>query len=314
MANFSYADYQNAVAQAEANSNGGAKIGYFKLKDDGDIAIARLNIGTTDDLMFASVHTIGINGKWIKVSCLNPLGSYNGDCALCSAHNANPKGAVSKAAKKLFIPMLVSYRDPNSATGYTAPAPVIWDRPAAFSRELANKLMIAGDLRNTLVLITRNGKAGDMQTTYSMDILPAEHPVFKPEMIPADFSAFNGFNIAKHSYWEKTAEEINTYLTTGQFPGNIQTNNQQTASSVANVAASYTAPTASPAYPPAPASYSVPANPAINFQAQQTPTAAPLTEATPTVTPAAAPVGAPAPAPVADAPAAPARNFSGFSF
>jgi Tfp pilus assembly protein FimV len=125
-------------------------------------------------------------------------------------------------------------------------------------------------------------------------------------MIPADFSAFNGFNIAKHSYWEKTAEEINTYLTTGQFPGNIQTNNQQTASSVANVAASYNAPTASPAYPPAPASYSAPANPAINFQAQQVPTAAPLTEATPTVTPA--------PAPVADAPAAPTRNFSGFSF
>ena len=67
MANFSYADYQNVVAQAQANGEGGAKVGYFKLKNDGDIAIARLNIGSTDELMFASVHTIGINGKWIKV-------------------------------------------------------------------------------------------------------------------------------------------------------------------------------------------------------------------------------------------------------
>ena len=232
MANFSYADYQNVVAQAQANGEGSAKIGYFKLKNDGDIAIARLNIGSTDELMFASVHTIGINGKWIKVSCLNPLGSYNGDCGLCSAHNANPKGAVSKAAKKLFIPMMVSYRDPNAVTGYTAPVPVIWDRPAAFSRELANKLMVAGDLRNTLVLITRNGKAGDMQTTYSMDILPADHPVFKPDMIPADFSAFNNFNIARHSYWEKSAEEIQIYLTSGQFPEKTANNAQQVSSTV----------------------------------------------------------------------------------
>ena len=310
MAQFSYDQYQNVVAQAQANGEGSAKVGYFKLKNDGDIAIARLNIGTTDDLMFASVHTIGTGGKWIKVSCLNPLGSYNGDCALCSAHNANPKGSVSKAAKKVFIPMMVSYRDPNAATGYTVPAPVIWDRPAAFSRELASKLMAAGDLRNTLVLITRNGKAGDMQTTYSMDILPAEHPVFKPEMIPNDFSAFNNFNIAKHSYWEKTPEEINTFLTTGQFPTNIQTPSQPATSSVASVAAAYSAPAA-------PAPTLTPVTPAAPV---------PGTNSTPTMampgvntafggftpTPATAPT-----APAVEATATgntPARNFSGFSF
>lgn len=303
MSTFNFAQYQQIAALEQSqNSGDGTKVSYFKLKDDGDIAIARLNIAATDDLMFASVHTISMNGKWIKVSCLNPLGSYNGDCALCSAHATNPKGSVSKAVKKLFIPMLVSYRDPNSATGYTAPVPVIWDRPAAFSRELANKLMIAGDLRNTLVLITRNGKAGDMQTTYSVDILPAEHPVFKPEMIPADFSAFNGFNIAKHSYWEKTAEEINTYLTTGQFPSNIQTKNPQTPQTVggvANVAASYATPT-NP-------------DPAVNFQAAApTIPVAPLTEApaSPAVT---TPITAPA-APAVEVPTAPVRNFSGFSF
>ena len=161
MANFSYNDYQNVVAQAQASGEG-AKVGYFKLKNDGDIAIARINISSTDEMNFASVHTIGVGGKWIKVSCLNPLGMNNGACGLCAAHSANPNGAVSKPAKKLFVPMMVSYRDPNAQNGYTAPAPVIWDRPAAFSRELANKLMAVGDLRNTLVLITRNGKAGDM--------------------------------------------------------------------------------------------------------------------------------------------------------
>lgn len=296
MSQFSYADYQNVVAQAQANANGdGTKVGYFKLKDDGDIAIARINLSSTDEFSFAAVHTIGINGKWMKVSCLNPLGANAGSCGLCSAHASNPKGSTSKAAKKMFIPMMVSYRDPNAATGYTAPAPVIWDRPAAFSRELANKLMIAGDLRNTLVLITRNGKAGDMQTTYSMDILPAEHPVFKPDMIPADFSAFNNFNIARHSYWEKTPEEIQAYLTTGQFPERAQTNNQQSVatsvpgSTVPNVTTTpYVAPTATP----------VNTTPGVVTQQPfVAPTAIdPNVNATPAST------------------ATPARNFSGFSF
>jgi hypothetical protein len=301
MSTFNYSDYQKIAAQ-EQETNNSAKVSYFKLKDDGDIAIARINLSSTDEFMFAAVHTLQVGGKWMKVSCLNPLGANNGACPLCSAHNANPKGSISKAAKKMFIPMMVSYRDPNSATGYTTPIPVVWDRPAAFSRELANKLMIAGDLRNTLVLITRNGKAGDMQTTYSMDILPADHPVFKPDMIPVDFSAFTNFNIAKHSYWEKTVEEINTFLTTGQFPEVAKANNQQPAPTAVNTAGAYSAPAtaAVPSYS-APAAAPVATNPGVvtqqPFVPPATSTAAPAVSADPNANTAA-----------------PARNFSGFSF
>ena len=293
MANFSYEQYQQVVAQAQANSNGdGTRVGFFKLKDDGDIAIARINITSTEDMNFASVHTINSGGRWTKVSCHNPLGMNGGSCALCSAYAANPKGAVGKSAKKLYVPMMVSYRDPNAATGYTTPAPVVWERPAGFSRELANKLMIAGDLRNTLVLITRNGKAGDMQTTYSMDILPENHPVFKPEMIPMEFSAFNNFKVERHSYWEKSAEEINAYLSTGQFPERTQTNTQQSASNVAAVANAYTAPVTQQVVP----AYTVPQ-------------VAPTTPAAPVV------VNTPAEVPnMAASNTTPTRNFTGFSF
>ena len=301
---FTYDQYQQIAAQEQANANAnGAKIGYFKLANDGDIAVARINISSTDEFMFAAVHTVNAGGKWLKVSCHNPLGMNQAGCPLCSANQANPKGSISKAAKKMFIPMIVSYRDPQSATGYTAPAPVIWDRPAGFSRELANKLMIAGDLKNVLVLITRNGKAGDMQTTYSVDVLPATHPVFKPEMIPADFSAFNNFNIAKHSYWEKSVDEINAFLTTGAFPERAQ-NNQQAANNVAAVASAYTAP-AQPTYTAAPA----PTVPAYTAPAAPAQPAAPTYVPGVTTTPAA--VSATPTAPVNQAPA---RNFSGFSF
>lgn len=303
--NFSYADYQKVVEQAQANSNGdGTKVGYFRLKEDGDIAIARINIASTDELAFAAVHTISTNGRWTKVSCHNPLNMNGASCALCAASAANPKGTISKASKKVYVPMLVSYRDPNAATGYTAPAPVIWERPAGFSREIANKLMVAGDLRNTLVLITRNGKANDMQTTYSVDVLPAAHPVFKPEMIPADFSAFNNFNIARHSYWEKTPEEINTFLATGQFPERTQNANQQTANNTynapVNTVPAYTAPVqAAPAY-------TAPATPQVTPTPAQNPSAAMNVPGVNTTTPVQQNAATANPTPT--------RNFSGFSF
>ena len=82
MSTFNFNDYQNVVAKAQANAGSVQKVGFFKLKNDGDVAVARLNISTTDDLAFASVHTISANGKWLKVSCMNPLGSYTGSCLL----------------------------------------------------------------------------------------------------------------------------------------------------------------------------------------------------------------------------------------
>ena len=300
---FNFAQYQQIAAQEQSQSSGdGTKIGYFKLSDDGDIAIARINLGSTDEFMFAAVHTLSVGGKWLKVSCHNPLGMNNDGCALCSAYQANPKGSISKSAKKMYIPMIVSYRDAQSTTGYTPPTPVIWERPAQFSRELANKLMVAGDLKSVLVLITRNGKKGDMQTTYSVDVLPETHPVFKPEMIPADFSAFNNFNIAKHSYWEKTAEEINTFLTTGQFPQAAQNTNQQTVNNAATSANAYAAP-----------AYQAP----VTQAAPVAPTFVPGVTTTPAVVPNMAnptPITAAAPATEQAAPSTPVRNFSGFSF
>jgi hypothetical protein len=298
---FSYADYQQIAAQEQSQSGDSPKIGYFKLKDDGDIAIARINLSSTDEFMFAAVHTLQVGGKWMKVSCHNPLGMNAAGCPLCSANQANPKGSIGKSAKKMFIPMLVSYRDPQSTTGYTPVTPVIWDRPAQFSRELANKLMLAGNLKDVLVMITRNGKAGDMQTTYSVEIIPATHPVFKPEMIPADFSAFNNFNIAKHSYWEKTAEEINTFLATGQFPEVAKANNQQAVNNVATSANTYAAP-ATPAYI-APTQ----AAPAQTVPAYTAPAA-------PQYTAPAAPMSTPATTAPDSAATTPVRNFSGFSF
>jgi hypothetical protein len=312
MANFTYAQYQDVVAKAQNSSaNGGnsVKVGFFKLKNDGDEALVRINVASMESLQFATVHQLGATQKWMKVGCLNPVGSYSDTCPLCSAV-AGGNTAIGKAAKKVYVQMMVSYKDPTT-NQFSAAVPVIWERPAGFASEIASKLRDYGPLTERVFKVTRNGAAGNMQTTYAISYIPVYD---KPEAVPADFSAFANFNIAKHSYWEKSLADINTFLTTGSFPEVAKSQTQEGA---------YVAPTAFSAQPAA--FNAQPAAPTFNAQsAPATPAyVAPATPAAPTYTPPvmlAAPV-APA-APVAnEAPAAqpvatdrPVRNFGGFSF
>ena len=236
MSTFSYNDYAKA-AEAAANRANSQKVGWFKLANDGDEALVRFNISSVEDLKFATIHQLGASTKWMKVSCLNDFGSTEQKCPLCQRVAAGDT-SIGKAANRVYIEMLVSYKDKTTGQ-WSTPIPVVWDKPAGFAREIATKLQNFGDLKQNLFKITRNGKAGDLKTTYPMDYaVPA---IFKPEMIPADFSAFENFKVNKHSYWEKSLEEIQTFLGTGAFPEVVKTTEQPTQPQ-APVAASQAAP------------------------------------------------------------------------
>jgi hypothetical protein len=287
MSQFNYSDYQNVVNRAQsAPANNAVKVGFFKLKNDKDEALVRLNVTTLDELQFATVHQLGAAQKWMKISCLNPVGNYADSCPLCKKV-ADGDTSIGKAAKKVYVQMLVSYKD--ATTGQFSEAiPVIWERPAGFSREIANLLRDYGDLKAHVFKVTRNGASGSMQTTYSIAYIPLFD---KPETVPTDFSAFANFKINKHSYWEKTLEEIETFLATGSFP---EVEKVSTTATPAAVAEATTVKATPAAATPAPA---------------VTPAAAPATA------PAEAPASEePAPAPATDPAARPARNFGGFSF
>ena len=214
MSTFSYSAYQETVAKAKAGTvSSSVKVGFFKLKNDQDEALVRINVSSLDELQFATVHQLGAAQKWMKISCLNPVGSYTDNCPLCKKV-AEGDTSIGKAAKRVYVQMLVSYKDAATG-GYTPAIPVIWERPAGFSREIATLLKDYGNLREHVLKVTRQGGAGDMKTTYSISYIPMYD---KPETVSTDFSAFTNFNIAKHSYWEKTLEEIETFLATGSFP------------------------------------------------------------------------------------------------
>ena len=220
MAQFSYSDYQDTIARAQGNgsANSSVKVGFFKLPKDGDEALVRINCAAIEDLKFATVHKPafgkkfeGLGTGFTPVSCLNEVGSYSDACPFCRAA-AEGHEVVGKAAKTVYLEMLVAYKDAQTG-GWSAAQPVVWERPAGFSREIATKLRDYGSLKEVVFKVTRQGSGKD--TKYSLDFIPLLN---KPELVPTDFSAFDNFNINKHSYWEKSAADLEAYLATGRFP------------------------------------------------------------------------------------------------
>lgn len=285
MSQFNYQDYQKVVERAQNPSNNTVKIGFFKLPKDGDEALVRINLKDINDLEFANVHKPafgkkfeGLGTGYTPVSCLNEVGSYSDDCPFCKAVAAG-NDTIGKASKVVYIKMLVAYKD--AATGqFSTAIPVVWERPAGFSKELASKFKNYGPLADRVFKITRNGSGKD--TKYSLDYIPM---LDKPELVPADFSAFNNFDLSKHSFWVKSAEDLQYFLDNGTFP----------------------------AAEPKPASTSANLDKVISSPAEEK-----KIEEALGMKPEATPAPAVQPAPVAEEPKPagerPARNFSGFSF
>lgn len=285
MSQFNYSDYQKVVAKAQnAQTANSVKIGFFKLSD-GQEALVRINVTKLDDLKFATVHAPvfgkkfeGLGSGFTPVMCLNEVGSYSDACPFCKAA-AEGHDVIGKAAKKVYIQMLVAYKDASTGQ-FSNPQPVVWERPAGFSKELASKLRDYGNLAAHVFKITRIGSGKD--TKYSLDYIPVYD---KPELVPADFGAFTNFDLTKHSFWVKTAEELAEFVANGSFP----------------------------AAEPKPASTSANLDKVISSPAEEK-----KIEEALGMKPEATPVPAVQPAPVAEEPKPaaerPARNFSGFSF
>lgn len=215
MSQFSFDDYQNMVARAQTKGgSNNVRIGFFKLKNDGDEALVRFNVHKIDDLDFASIHQLGQAQRWMKVNCLTPIGVYDSDdCPFCKAV-AEGDTSITPAKKRCYVQVLVSYKDRATGT-FASYQPVIWERPAGFSREIAGLLHDWNDLTEHIFKVTRLGAAGSKDTRYNISYVPVYD---KPDVIPADFSSFNGFNLSKHSFWIKTKADMEAFLKTGEWP------------------------------------------------------------------------------------------------
>ena len=208
MAQMSYEEFsrmnQNSNSTNTQTNNYRNSVSYFYLADDGDTAVVRFNIANIDDLKVTSRHSVTLNGKRRNVECIRNYNDPIDTCPLCASG--------SKPSFRVYLELL-SYRIEN---GKVVSEAAIWDQPARFRETLKSYFMDYGDLRNIIFKITRHGRKGDTNTTYSLIV--ANPQVYKNEDYVADFSAFDTFDISRSMVLNKSAEELQYYVENGAFP------------------------------------------------------------------------------------------------
>lgn len=213
MAKLSYEEFEkfNNGSGEQSQKSTRSMIRFFALRDDGETAIVRFNIHNLADIAVSSVHIVenmeNNKKRYRIVSCMRE--SFNDPvekCPLCAAGN--------KMSFKIFVPLIAYNQDEN---GNIVAEAMIWQQGTRIRQTLKSFIDDYGDLSSMLFKITRHGKKGDVNTTYS--ILPANPNVYKETIYVKDFSEFEkNPNYLDSFVHERTLEDMNIYLETGSFP------------------------------------------------------------------------------------------------
>ena len=193
----------------ENNNTFNNSVGFFSLKNDGDSAVVRFmydDIASLEASSF-SVHDVVVNQKHRKVSCLREPEEPFNKCPLCASGNA---------AKQKFFIHLVQYVL-NPTTGQIEAQPKIWERSVSYAFKLRDFLNEYGPLSQVLFKITRKGAAGSTDTDYNIMFL-YNPEVYNEVNYPILLDAFKDHKILGGLVMQKTFDEVNTFITTGEFP------------------------------------------------------------------------------------------------
>ena len=234
-------DMLDEVEASTGNANGsGTDVGFFTLKNDNDEAVVRFMCDSTNDFEILTIHDVKVGEKYRKVNCIRDPREPLDRCPLC----ANEK----KISNKFFIRMIQYFKETNEQGQVViVPKAMIWERSTAYAKTLKSYLDNYGPLSDIICKVIRHGKAGDMQTTY--EIVPnLSKTVYSDEVYVKDPTLFNGFEALGTIVMNKSFEEINQFIATGEFP---QVARQSTAAEV-------TPRTATPVESPVPNSYTPP--------------------------------------------------------
>lgn len=215
-----YVDY-NTFVETEKTSGNSDGIGFFTLKD-GEEAIVRIMCDSINELDILTVHPITVGNSTFpnrQVNCLRDPREPLEQCPLCSAGN--------KVKQKVFIKM-IKY-DPITGE----PSPVVWDRPAYKLVPTIKKYIDEyGPLSNIICKISRTGSKYD--TVYN--IIPNINPSINCVRVD---NAFENFNVLGRMVYDKNAQEMITFMQTGNFP---QANNSNTTNQPVNNNSNYSQP------------------------------------------------------------------------
>lgn len=208
MAKYSYESYVKAEADNAQNKEKHEypRVGYFYLNEEKPTAIVRFDVSSGDDLTIVDVHNVKVGNSWRNVACLRDNDNEQwSKCPLCETN-------IKSRSKKVFVRMLEYVIE----EGKVVVKPVVWTRYSTFADELMSKLKTYGDLKECLFKVTYEKKNG--KGSYTVDYLPDRVGMYTEEAgYKKDFSAFNNFLVNKHSYMERTFEELKEYVKTGEM-------------------------------------------------------------------------------------------------
>lgn len=194
---------------ADKYGSSGSKSSYFSLKDDGDTAKVHLLGNDMNDFPGYAVHRVPIGDGFRYVNCLREAGEPKDVCPFCAEGSHDPD--ISKVWAKLFIP-LYNIEDDEVQ---------IWERGKSFFKELSQYCAHTPHVSEAVTEVTRSGKKGDTSTTYRLYELK-EKDDFNMEDVADDMPEVLGTIIL-----DKTAEEMEYYLSHESFPDSVSENNRR---------------------------------------------------------------------------------------
>lgn len=182
---------------------------FLKLENDGDCATVQLLVHDMDDVDIYNCHEVQVgtydngNPKTRSVSCLREYDDPLDVCPFC------------QAGLKTKVIMMLAMVDQSDGKIK------IWHRGKTFIPKIKNLVNRWGDMTERPLDIIRNGKKGDMKTTYDIQLSPEE---------PMDISEYEKPQFLGEYIMEKKPQEMQTYIDTGSFPNtDIDTSVNETA-------------------------------------------------------------------------------------
>lgn len=196
------------------NDSGNSTVSFFTLKD-GEEAIVRILIDSVSDFPIFQVHQLEVNGKRRSINCLRDIKDSAEKCPLCSS------GASIK--QSFYIPMLHYVTNSNNQIEVK---PVIWtDRSVSMARTIKGYLDNYGPLSDIICKITRKGSG--LNTEWN--ILPNLNPqIYRNDIYIKDTSAFDNYKILGGIIMDKSFNDLQTFINTGNFPEGTSDNTMST--------------------------------------------------------------------------------------
>ena len=185
-------------------------VNFFSLKKDGDSAIVRFLHQDINDFDVLDVHNVEVGGYKRKVNCLRHPNGKVDECQLCknNAFDEDSRTYKFSLQRRVFLHLL-QYESSQKAVER------VWERSKDLVKTLNQYVEDYGPLCDRLYKIVRHGEPGSTETKY--DILALDKDRFNPSEYVFDREQLNYKPALGTVVLDKTNEEIDEYLITGNF-------------------------------------------------------------------------------------------------